>query len=104
MSELGTGRDEQALSQAKQRTRRPRRWKVLLYNDDYTTMEFVVQVLVSHFQKSQAEATHIMLQVHRKGTGVAGVYPRDQADTKVVVVTEEARLNGMPLKLTTEPE
>lgn len=91
-------------SDAQTRTRRPRRWHVLLHNDDYTTMDFVVHVLVNHFQKSPAEATHIMLQVHHKGHGVAGTYPRDVAETKVAQVTAEARANEMPLKVTAEPE
>ena len=86
------------------RTRRPRPWRVVLHNDDYTSMQFVVHVLQAHFGKSPAEATHVMLQVHHKGSGVAGVYPRDVAETKVEVVTEEARANGMPLRLEAEPE
>ena len=86
------------------RTRRPRRFKVLLHNDDYTTMEFVVHVLVAHFHKSPPEATHVMLQVHHKGMGVAGVYPKDVAETKVAEVTAEARAEGMPLRLTIEAE
>jgi ATP-dependent Clp protease adaptor protein ClpS len=88
----------------RKKTRRPRRWKVLLHNDDFTTMEFVVEILIRHFHKPPAEATHIMLQVHQKGVGVAGVYPKEVAETKVAEVTEEARAQGMPLKLTTEPE
>jgi len=86
------------------KTRRPRRYKVLLHNDDYTTMDFVVSVLIRHFHKSPAEATHVMLQVHQQGLGVAGSYPKEVAETKVVEVTEEARAMGMPLKLTTEAE
>lgn len=86
------------------RVERPRRWKVILHNDDYTSMAFVVHVLVKHFDKSPAEATHVMLQVHHKGTGVAGVYPRDVAETKVADVTAEARANEMPLKVTAEAE
>lgn len=85
-------------------TERPKRWKVLLHNDDYTTMEYVIHVLMTHFHKAEAEATHVMLQVHHKGVGVAGVYPRDIAETKVFEVGEEARANGMPLLLTTEAE
>jgi ATP-dependent Clp protease adaptor protein ClpS len=77
---------------------------VLLHNDDYTTMEFVVHVLVTHFHRTETQATHIMLQIHHKGLGVAGVYPRDEAETKVAQVTEEARDSGMPLNLSTEPE
>jgi len=96
-------RDEELAVEERRRTKRPRRWKVLLHNDDFTSMEFVVEVLVTHFHKPPAEATHIMLQVHRKGVGVAGVYSREVAETKVAEVTDEARAQGMPLKLTTEP-
>lgn len=97
-------RDEEFAVEERKKTRRPRKWKVLLHNDDFTTMEYVVDVLIRHFHKPPAEATHIMLQVHQKGVGVAGVYSREVAETKVAEVTDEARANGMPLKLTTEPE
>jgi ATP-dependent Clp protease adaptor protein ClpS len=97
-------RSEGLATREKPKVKRPRRWKVLLHNDDYTTMEFVVAVLIDHFGKSHAEATHVMLQVHHKGVGLAGVYPKDTAETKVANVTREARENGMPLLLTTEPE
>jgi ATP-dependent Clp protease adaptor protein ClpS len=86
------------------KTRRPRRARILLHNDDYTTMEFVVHVLTQHFGKAPAEATRIMLDVHYKGRGVAGVYPLEVAETKVAEVMAEARANEMPLLLTTEPE
>ncbi|HHN75197.1 MAG TPA: ATP-dependent Clp protease adaptor ClpS [Acidobacteria bacterium] len=95
---------EDQATRTRQVTRRPRMWKVLLHNDDYTTMDFVVHVLVAHFDKSVAEATHVMLQVHRKGKGLAGVYTRDVAETKIEVVTADAREEGFPLKLTMEPE
>lgn len=91
-------------TERRQRTRRPRRFKVLLHNDDYTTMEFVIEVLRRHFHKSPPEATQIMLQVHHKGVGVAGVYPRDVAETKVAEVTAEARREQMPLLLSLEAE
>ena len=102
--EPDTEREEGAATAARPRTRRPRRFRVLLHNDDFTTMEFVVHVLTAHFHKPPAEATQVMLQVHHKGVGVAGVYPKDVAETKVAEVTAEARAAGMPLLLTIEPE
>lgn len=99
-------RDDQAVAprvRAKTATRKPRRWQVVFHNDDYTTMFFVVDVLKRHFAKSEAEAHYIMLQVHHKGAGVAGIYTRDVAETKVERVSAEARDEGMPLKLTAEP-
>ena len=82
----------------------PRRYKVLFHNDDYTTMEFVVIALMQFFHKSETEATYIMLTVHKKGAGVAGVYTKDVAETKCQKVTEFARDHGMPLLVTAEPE
>ncbi|MCP2015573.1 ATP-dependent Clp protease adaptor protein ClpS [Deinococcus sp. HSC-46F16] len=85
-------------------TQRPRLYRVLLLNDDYTPMDFVVTVLEHHFRKSEQEAQLIMLAVHHKGQGVAGVYTRDVAETKVARVTAEARQHGYPLRLVAEPE
>jgi ATP-dependent Clp protease adaptor protein ClpS len=82
----------------------PRRYKVIFHNDDYTTMEFVVDALKRYFHKTDAEAVHIMLTVHKTGAAVAGVYTRDVAETKAEEVMAYARENGMPLLLTTEPE
>jgi ATP-dependent Clp protease adaptor protein ClpS len=82
----------------------PRRYKVIFHNDDYTTMEFVVDSLKRFFHKTDAEAVHIMLTVHKTGAAVAGVYTRDVAETKAEEVMTYARDNGMPLPLTTEPE
>lgn len=82
----------------------PRRYKVIFHNDDYTTMEFVVEVLKRFFHKTDTEAVHIMLTVHKTGAAVAGVYTRDVAETKAQEVMSYARENGMPLLLTTEPE
>ena len=82
----------------------PKRFRVFFHNDDYTTMEFVVDALMRFFHKSQAEATHIMLTVHKKGNAVAGIYTRDVAETKVEEVMKHARESGMPLLVTAESE
>ena len=83
---------------------RPRLYRVLLLNDDYTPMDFVVMVLGQYFRKAEGEAQAIMLAVHRKGQGVAGVYTREVAETKVVQVTQHARAEGFPLRVVAEPE
>lgn len=80
----------------------PAQFKVVLLNDDYTTMEFVVHVLETVFQKSPAEAYRIMMAVHVSGKGVAGIYPWEVAETKVEVVTTMARDAGFPLRAVTE--
>ncbi|HOX14335.1 MAG TPA: ATP-dependent Clp protease adapter ClpS [Spirochaetia bacterium] len=80
----------------------PEEFRVILLNDDYTTMEFVVAVIMTVFHKGLAEATRIMLDVHKKGRGVVGVYPFDIAATKVDQVHTLARDNGYPLKCTME--
>jgi ATP-dependent Clp protease adaptor protein ClpS len=80
----------------------PTLYKVVLLNDDYTTMEFVVQVLESIFELSPAEAYRVMMQVHVNGKGIAGVYPWEVAETKVDTVTSLAREAGYPLRATLE--
>jgi len=80
----------------------PELYQVVLLNDDYTTMEFVVSVLESVFQKSPAEAFQIMMNVHRNGRGLAGVYPWEVAETKVETVISLAREAGFPLKAISE--
>lgn len=82
----------------------PNMYKVLLHNDDYTTMEFVVFILVSIFRKNDEEATKIMLDVHKKGIGIAGVYTYDIAMTKIKQVEILSEQEGFPLKLTIEEE
>lgn len=86
------------------RTATPKRFKVLLHNDDYTTMDYVVFVLQEFFHRSESEALHIMLSVHHEGAGVAGIYTRDVAETKVAQVEAHAKENQMPLRLSLEPE
>ena len=100
----GSAVETVAEPEVKRRPRRARRYQVVMHNDDYTTMEFVVAMLMKHFHKPPAEALHIMLQVHHKGAGIAGVYTRDVAETKVAEVIDEARQEGMPLLLTVEPQ
>jgi ATP-dependent Clp protease adaptor protein ClpS len=82
----------------------PPMYRVMLLNDDYTTMEFVVEVLVYVFQKSPEEATRIMLNVHRSGVGICGIYSFEVAETKVNTVETLARENGFPLKCIMERE
>ena len=84
--------------------RRPLMYKVIIYNDDYTTMEFVVDVLVKIFKKSDVEALKIMYDVHKKGMGIAGVYVYDIAATKMVQAISMARNSGFPLKFSMEEE
>ncbi len=86
------------------KTQSPRLWKVIFHNDDYTTMEFVIEVLRVFFHKSETEATYIMLTVHKKGSAVAATYTRDVAETKVEQVMKYSREHGMPLLVTAEPE
>lgn len=82
--------------------REPRRFRVLLHNDNYTTMEFVVRVLMFVFNKTESEANAIMLRVHNNGVGVCGVYTAEVAETKVTLVTQLAREAGYPLRCTME--
>jgi ATP-dependent Clp protease adaptor protein ClpS len=82
----------------------PNLYKVLLHNDDYTTMEFVVEILMMVFNKSVEESTRIMLNVHQKGIGVCGIYTYELAETKVDTVERIARANGFPLKCSMENE
>ena len=80
----------------------PEQYKVILLNDDYTSMDFVVEVLMSIFHKSYQEAERIMLDVHRKERGVCGIYPYEIAETKIMQVSRLAREHGYPLKATME--
>lgn len=91
-------------AEVKDRLEKPRMFRVLLHNDDYTTMEFVVQVLMEVFHKTLPEATRVMLAVHRSGRGVAGIYTREVAETKADLAVDRARAAGFPLLATTEPE
>ena len=88
----------------KPKTKKPSLYKVYLLNDDYTPMEFVVQILESFFNKSHEEATRIMLHVHRRGAGLCGVYTFEVAETKVAQVLAAARQAQHPLQCTMEKE
>jgi len=98
----GTVTERRTKTRAK--TAKPPLYKVILLNDDYTPMEFVVEVLKAVFHKPHAEATRIMLHVHQNGMGVAGVYPFEVAETKVRTVEELAKQAEYPLKCTMEKE
>jgi len=89
---------------AKPKTKKPSMYKVLMLNDDYTPMEFVVHVLERFFQKNRDEATKIMLHVHRRGVGICGVYTYEVAETKVTQVMDFARQHQHPLQCTLEKE
>ena len=104
MSNFDPEVEESVESETDHEVEEPPMYRVLLLNDDYTTMEFVVEVLVYVFQKSPEEATRIMLNVHRKGVGVCGIYPYEVAETKVDTVENLARENGFPLKCIMERE
>ena len=97
---------EQSQIRERQRTnlREPRRYKVIIYNDDFTTMEFVVMILVEVFLKSEAEAEVLMMQVHHSDKAVVGIYSYDIACSKVQKATNMAREQNFPLRLTVEPE
>ena len=101
------GRDDRqtgVVVKSKPKTKKPSMYKVLLLNDDYTPMEFVVLVLERFFNKSREEATRIMLHVHRRGVGVCGVYTYEVAETKVTQVIDFSRRNEHPLQCTLEKE
>ncbi len=95
--------DGQVAYETEKKVQQPKLYKVLLHNDDYTTMEFVVLVLRSVFHMGENAAVEVMLHVHRKGVGVAGVYSYEIAETKVHKVTELARNNDYPLRCSMEP-
>ncbi len=88
----------------RQKTATPRRYKVIFHNDDYTTRNYVIEVLMMFFQKNESEATHLMLSIHHRGSATVAVYTREIAETKVAEVTKDARDHGMPLLVTAEPE
>lgn len=90
--------------ESKPKTKKPSMYKVLMLNDDYTPMEFVIHVLERFFGKQRQEATRIMLHVHRRGVGICGVYTYEVAETKVTQVIDYARQHQHPLQCTLEKE
>ena len=99
----GRGSDAVVLERRPQKTKPPQMYQVVLLNDDYTPMEFVVVVIQEFFNKDRESATQIMLKIHLDGKGVCGVFSKDVAATKVDQVTEAARKNGHPLQCVSEP-
>ena len=95
--------DTQVITRSRVKTQKPQQYKVLLLNDDYTPMEFVVHVLEEVFKKGAEDAFSIMMHVHQKGVGVCGVYTFEVAETKVTQVMDLALQNGHPLQCTLEP-
>ena len=103
----GGGRDDEdfdtgVATKTRPKTKKPAMYKVLMLNDDYTPMEFVIHVLQRYFAKSQEEATRIMLHVHQRGVGICGVFTHELAETKVTQVMDLARQNDHPLQCTIE--
>ncbi|MBW2569514.1 MAG: ATP-dependent Clp protease adapter ClpS [Deltaproteobacteria bacterium] len=102
MGKCSSETDDSVFSETLDEIKEPSMYRVLIHNDDYTSMEFVVEILVSVFNKSLEEAIRIMLKVHREGIGFCGVYIYDVAETKVRTVETRARGNGFPLKCSME--
>ena len=102
----GTDRrtEGELLERTRQETKKPELYKVFLLNDDYTTMDFVIEVLETIFHKQPAEAFRIMMMVHTQGKGLCGMYTHEVAETKVDTVIERAREHGFPLRAAMEPE
>ena len=105
----GGGQDDRdaasgVMLKSRPKTRRPSMYKVLLLNDDFTPMDFVVHILEKFFSKTRAEATDIMLHVHRRGVGICGIYTYEIAETKVTQVMDYARAHEQPLQCTMEKE
>lgn len=104
MNEEKTKLEENVAEKERQETKEPSLYRVILLNDDYTPMDFVVYILEAIFHKSPAEATRIMLNVHKQGAGICGVFTREIAETKVAEVHEIAAENKFPLKCIMEKE
>jgi len=105
MSDKNKPREDGAvLTRERQKTRTPRMYKVVLHNDDYSPMEFVVAILEQVFHLNREDATRVMLEVHQKGVGIAGLYTYEAAETKVQQVITAAEVHEHPLQCTMEPD
>ena len=104
MADIERERGGEVLERTRHQAKEPEMYKVLLLIDDYTTMDFVIEVLETIFHKQPAEAHRIMMMVHTQGKGLCGVYPFEVAETKVATVIDRARENGFPLRAAMEPE
>ncbi len=102
MAKSKTADREETLTRQREEVREPPLYKVLLHNDDYTTMDFVVMILEHVFKKDTGEAARIMLNVHHRGVGVAGIYTREIGETKMAIVHSMARKHQYPLKCSLE--
>ena len=96
--------EENVLTKKREKVEKPPLYRVVLHNDDYTTMEFVVLVLQKFFYKNETEANHIMLNVHKKGRGIAGIFTFEVAETKLSQVHSFAKNQDHPLKCSLEPD
>ena len=103
MADFKDDKESDVVTRTRSRTKKPKLYKVLLHNDNYTSMEFVVDILEEIFHMPPGAATQVMLKIHREGHGVAGVFTRDIAETKVQQVEDRAIEWGYPLLCTMEP-
>lgn len=103
MGELIRGGKEEVLTKEQLKTKEPPMYRVVLLNDHYTTMEFVVLILERVFNKTAGDAQQVMLAVHNQGRGTAGVYTKEVAETKIAITHQFARQNEFPLKCSMEP-
>jgi ATP-dependent Clp protease adaptor protein ClpS len=94
--------DDASLTSLEEDVKEPKKFRIIMHNDDYTTMDFVVHVLKAIFHKTEAQANDIMLRVHKYGRGVCGVYTAELATTKITQVTRLSKSEGYPLKCTME--
>jgi len=100
----GDGAERGIATKIREKTKKPSMYRVILMNDDYTPMEFVVQILMGIFKKTQEEAYHVMMNVHKNGIGVCGIYTFEVAETKVAQVMDAAKRSQHPLQCTLEKE